>query len=155
MLIILNSIQYHPYCNRTRTIKTSMRRIIITATPNYIQEIRILVEICHSYKYLIIYGAVRRYKISGRRPKRTTNAVKEFEEKHNALVYHSILVPTIYGRLLNMLYISKYTEEWQRDREELNEGLPLAYCKNLEDDTMSEFGTIQIAGANGGITRIA
>ena len=51
-----------------------MRRIIITATPNYIQEIRILVEICHSYKHLIIYGAVRRYKISGRRPKRTTKA---------------------------------------------------------------------------------
>lgn len=84
-----------------------------------------------------------------------TNAIKEFEEKHNALVYHSILVPTIYGRLLNMLYISKYTEEWQRDREELNEGLPLVYCKNLEDDTMSEFGTIQIKGANGGLIRIA
>lgn len=83
-----------------------------------------------------------------------TNAIKEFEEKHNALVYHAILVPLEYGRMFSMLYISEDMEEWQRDRKDLTEGLPLAYCKNL-DGPMSEFGTIQIAGANGGITRIA
>lgn len=84
-----------------------------------------------------------------------TNAIKEFEEKYQALVYHAILVPTIYGRLFCMLYISKDTEEWQRDREDLNEGLPIAYCRNLDDNSTSEFGTIQIKGANGGLTRIA
>lgn len=84
-----------------------------------------------------------------------TNAIKEFEEKHQVLVYHAILTPLIYGRMLSLLYVSKYTEEWQRDRNELSEGLTLAYCMNLDDKTTSEFGGIQIAKANGGITRIA
>jgi len=84
-----------------------------------------------------------------------TNAIKEFEEKHQVLVYHAILTPLIYGRMLSLLYVSKYEEEWQRDRNELSEGLPLAYCMNLDDEITSEFGGIQIAKANGGITRIA
>jgi hypothetical protein len=83
------------------------------------------------------------------------NAIKDFEEKHQALVYHAILTPLTYGRMLSLLYVSKTVEEWQTDREELSEGLPLVYCKNLDDDTTSEFGGIQIAKANGGITRIA
>ena len=83
------------------------------------------------------------------------NAVKNFEIKYNALVYHAILVPTKYGRILSLLYVSPHIEEWANDRNELAEGLPLTYCKNLDDDATSEFGTIQIAKANGGITRIA
>ena len=84
-----------------------------------------------------------------------TNVIKEFEEKHQAKVYHAILTPLTYGRMLSLLYVSQYTEEWQRDRNELSEGLPLAYCMNLDDETTSEFGGIQIAKANGGITRTA
>ena len=84
-----------------------------------------------------------------------TNAIKEFEEKHQAKVYHVILTPLIYGRMLSLLYVSQYTEEWQRDRNELSEGLPLAYCINLDNEVTSEFGGIQIEKANGGITRTA
>lgn len=84
-----------------------------------------------------------------------TNTIKEFEEKHQAKVYHAILTPLICGRMLSLLYVSQYTEEWQRDRNELSEGLPLAYCINLDDEVTAEFGGIQIAKANGGITRIA
>ena len=84
-----------------------------------------------------------------------TNTIKEFEEKHQAKVYHAILTPLTYGRMLSLLYVSQYTEEWQRDRNELSEGLPLAYCINLDDEVTAEFGGIQIAKANGGITRTA
>lgn len=84
-----------------------------------------------------------------------TNTIKEFEEKHQAKVYHAILTPLTYGRMLSLLYVSQYTEEWQRDRNELSEGLPLAYCINLDDEVTAEFGGIQIAEANGGITRTA
>lgn len=84
-----------------------------------------------------------------------TNAIKKFEEKHQAKVYHAILTPLTYGRMLSLLYVSQYTEEWQNDRNELTEGLPLAYCINLDDEVTSEFGGIQIAKANGGITRTA
>ena len=84
-----------------------------------------------------------------------TNTIKEFEDKHQAKVYHAILTPLTYGWMLSLLYVSQYTEEWQRDRNELSEGLPLAYCMNLDDSTTSEFGTIQIERSNGGITRVA
>lgn len=84
-----------------------------------------------------------------------TNVIKQFEEKHQAKVYHAILTPLTYGRMLSLLYVSQYTEEWQNDRNELSEGLPLAYCINLDDEVTAEFGGIQIAKANGGITRTA
>lgn len=82
-------------------------------------------------------------------------AIKEFEEQNNALVYHAVLTPLTYGRTLTLLYVSQYQEEWKKDREELIEGLPLAYVINLDDENMSEFGGIQIIGVNGGISRIA
>lgn len=83
------------------------------------------------------------------------NAVKEFEEEHNALVYHAILTRTTFGTILTLLYVTEEQEVWQEDRKQLNEGLPLAYCINLDDDTCSEFGGVQIGGAMGGIVRLA
>ena len=82
------------------------------------------------------------------------NAIKEFEEKYKALVYHAILTPMEFGTLLNLLCVCQYEEEWERERQELKDGYPFVYCMNLDDSSTSEFGTIQIAGANGGITRI-
>lgn len=84
-----------------------------------------------------------------------SDVIKQFEGKHNSVVYHAILTPLTYGRMFSILYVSPHTEEWERDRKELAEGLPLAYCMNLDDSTTSEFGTIQIERSNGGITRVA
>ena len=83
------------------------------------------------------------------------NAIKKFEEKHNAIVYHSILTRTTFGTILTLLYVSEEQDVWQEDKEQLQEGLPLAYCINLEDDNCSEFGGVQITGAMGGIVRLA
>lgn len=82
-------------------------------------------------------------------------AIKKFEEEHNALVYHSILTHTVFGALLTLLYVTEEKELWQEDKEQLQEGLPLAYVVNLDDDNYSEFGGIQITGAMGGILRTA
>ena len=79
------------------------------------------------------------------------NSIKEFEEGHSAIVYHVILTPTEFGDMLSLLYVSMHQEEWKRDREELEEGYPFAYCINGD---ISEFGAIQITGANGGISRL-
>jgi len=49
---------------------------------------------------------------------------KEFEKKHNAIVYKAILNNTEIGDMLSLLYVSSHTEEWQRDRAELKEGYP-------------------------------
>ena len=86
---------------------------------------------------------------------RYVNIIKEIEEQQNILVYHAILTPTIDGTHLTLLYVSQYQEEWQGDRNDLNEGIPLAYCINLADEQMAEFGGIQIAGSMGGIVRLA
>lgn len=82
-------------------------------------------------------------------------AIKQFEKKHNVLVYHTILTRTTFGKLLTLLYVSANQDEWKRDRDELTEGLPCVYVMNLNDDDCSEFGCVQIAGAMGGITRLA
>lgn len=83
-------------------------------------------------------------------------AIKEFEEIRKMLVYHVILTPTCdNGIILTLLYVSDTPEEWKRDRDELNEGLPCAYIMNIESGQGSEFGGIQIAGTMGGIVRLA
>ena len=83
-------------------------------------------------------------------------AIKQVERNHNILVYHVILTPTYdNGIVLTLLYVSSSQEEWKNDREELRQGLPVAYVINIESKQGSEFGGIQIAGAMGGIIRIA
>ena len=84
------------------------------------------------------------------------DAIKRFEEKHQSTVYHAIYTPTSHGRILSLLYVSPHQEEWKMDRDDLNDdGRPLAYCINLDDDTASELGAIQIERAKGGINRRA
>ena len=41
--------------------------------------------------------------------------VTEFEEEHDALVYHVIHDFTEFGELLTLLYVSDYDEEWEYD----------------------------------------
>lgn len=81
--------------------------------------------------------------------------VEDVEKKNGILVYHSILTPTIYGAYFSMLYVSQYQDEWKNDKTELQEGLPMAYCINLADKEIAEFGGIQIKGSMGGILRTA
>lgn len=83
------------------------------------------------------------------------NIIKEIEEEKNILVYHAILTPTMYGKYLSLLYVSECHKEWKRDKSDLKKGLPLAYCINLSDPQMAEFGGIQIVGAMGGIRQLA
>ncbi len=84
-----------------------------------------------------------------------TEIVKEVEEQKEILVYHAILTPTIYGTQFTLLYVSNSQEEWEKEKTELKEGFPLAYCINLADTEMAEFGGIQIGGAIGGIRQLA
>ena len=52
-----------------------------------------------------------------------------------------------------MLYVSAEDEEWELDREDLEERVPLAYVANLDAPDCSELGSIGIAPANGGLVR--
>jgi hypothetical protein len=80
--------------------------------------------------------------------------VHKFEEKYHALVYHVIKFRTEFGTLLNFLYVSDSKEEWAMDREDIKDGYTFAYCKNLDDDICSEFGSIRYKPVCGGLVRV-
>lgn len=81
--------------------------------------------------------------------------VKEFEDEYKGLVYHIIYSETEFGTLYAMLYVSNHPEEWEMDNEDLKEGYPIAYVENISDPYSSEFGSIGIRPANGGLVRTA
>ena len=81
--------------------------------------------------------------------------VAQFEEKYNAVVYHVVHDYTEFGELLSLLYVSDESEEWEYDLEDVKDGYPYAYVKNLTDDWCSEFGRIGIKSQIGGLMRIA
>ena len=81
--------------------------------------------------------------------------VTEFEEEHDALVYHVIHDFTEFGELLTFLYVSDYDEEWEYDLEDLKDGYACAYVKNLTDDMCSEFGSVCFRPQFGGLVRTA
>lgn len=81
--------------------------------------------------------------------------VNQWQEETGNLVYHVIENQFEFGHCYSFLYISKYEEEWEMDRELMKDNIQYAYVMNTDDDTCSEFGTIQILSKAGGIMRIA
>ncbi len=83
------------------------------------------------------------------------NAVKAFEEKFGGVVYHATYEKTDFGRCLDLFFVSRYKDEWQRDRRELLEKCPFVYVKNLDGDMFSEYGHIEFKECGGGLIRTA
>ena len=83
------------------------------------------------------------------------SAVREFEEEYNALVYHVIHTYTEFGELLNLLFVSDDDEEWEYDNDDILEGCAMSYVINLDVPEFSEFGTIGVEEAAGGLIRVA
>lgn len=81
--------------------------------------------------------------------------VRKIEEEYDGLVYHCIRCNTNFGRLFNMLWVSKYEEEWEYENTNIEESIVFAYVENLSDSICSEFGSIMVAGINGGLIRIS
>lgn len=83
-------------------------------------------------------------------------AVKEFEEKYDALVYHCILTHTTdFGDLFDMLYVSKHESEWEYDNEGIKEGFVYVNSVNISEGMYSEIGAIKVRPVMGGLERIA
>ena len=81
--------------------------------------------------------------------------VNEIESEYGILVYHVIRSFTEFGELYALLYVSKDEDEWEYDREDIQHGIALAYVKNVDDDSCSEFGSIGIKPQFGGLVRTA
>lgn len=81
--------------------------------------------------------------------------VQKFENQTGYLVYHVIDNNTSIGRMLTLLYVSTEMDEWAADKQDLQEGCPLAYVENLTYPDCSEFGSVGVKPFNGGVVRTA
>lgn len=81
--------------------------------------------------------------------------VRNFENAYNALVYHVIHNYTEYGEMLSFLFVSKYSNEWNDDKQDLQNNCPMVYVENLDEPMFSEFGSIVIEPHYGGVIRTA
>lgn len=82
-----------------------------------------------------------------------TAKVQKFEEKYDVLVYHVIQNDTYLGTMLTLLFVSDQPREWEQDRAYVKARNPFAYVVNLDDDTQSEFGSVQVETHAGVIVR--
>lgn len=81
--------------------------------------------------------------------------IDKFEANHeDCLVYHMIHNKFEFGECYSILYVSSDKEEWQQDKEDIEDGYVFAYVENIDDDWCSEFGSIAIKPSIGGLMRI-
>lgn len=81
--------------------------------------------------------------------------VQKFENQTGYLVYHVIDNDTNLGHMLTLLYVSTEMDEWSADKRDLQGGYPLAYVENMTYPDCSEFGSVGVRPANGGVVRTA
>lgn len=81
--------------------------------------------------------------------------VREWEKETGNMVYHVIKSYTEFGVLYTYLYVSDNTEDWEEDREDIENEIAFAYVKNVTDDWCSEYGTVGIKPMWGGVLRTA
>lgn len=103
----------------------------------------------------ITMGALYYFNDMGGAKDEWLELVKQFEEKHNATVYHITHEITSFGELLDLFYVSDNQEEWIYDRADLRDFETLAYVINLDAPDCSEFGVINYRVYGGGVVRTA
>lgn len=82
--------------------------------------------------------------------------IAELEEHYGGLVYTVIRSRTDIRLLDSCLWVSKYKDDWERDREDIATGIVFSYVINWDDDSCSEFGSIGFElGIAGGLLRTA
>ena len=68
--------------------------------------------------------------------------IRQFENDHGAMVYLVIRSYTSLGKADCFLYVSRYEEEWEMDREDIENGRALAYVYSFDSPELSESGSI-------------
>ena len=79
--------------------------------------------------------------------------VREWEGEPGNIVYHVIPNNFEYGFCYSLLYVSPYPEEWKADDIDLENGLPIVHVINKDRPDFSEYGTIGVQPAYGGVIR--
>lgn len=79
--------------------------------------------------------------------------IKDFENKHNVIVYHVIHTFSNLGETYELLFITKEKEEWEAEKVDLKNGFALAQVIVVNYSPNSEMGYIGIENINGGLVR--
>ena len=81
--------------------------------------------------------------------------IDKFEASHEGcLVYHMIHNKFEFGECYSILYVSKNKDEWQQDKEDIEDGYVFAYVENIDDPWCPEFGSIALRPQFGGLVRL-
>lgn len=81
--------------------------------------------------------------------------VEQTEHKYGCLVYLVVRMDTIYGHLDSLLFVTKYAEEWEMERDALERGYAMTYTHNVENPFCSEMGDIVVRTTkDGGLIRL-
>lgn len=147
----VNDSVYYSILRGLQKDEAIKRLEILKLHPNVLKEFKKEGTIYYSERLNQIFDGLL-YWVSN--VKEYEQVIKEFEEKHNALVYHAQLAKFEFGTCLSLLFVSQYAEEWEQDKQDLEIMHPYAYVVNLDIPEYSECGRIGIVRKNGGISRI-
>ena len=83
------------------------------------------------------------------------NIVEDFEKATGHKVYHALRTHTYFGEILDLLFVSKYEEDWEYDFIKNNNSyFAMSMANNLTDENCSDMGTIIVRNKNGILERI-
>lgn len=68
--------------------------------------------------------------------------IKDFEKKHDAVVYMVVRSFTEFGKVDSYLFVGCDRSDWEYDRNDIEEGQALVWAKNCDYPECSEFGII-------------
>jgi len=70
--------------------------------------------------------------------------IREFEQEHNAVVFHVVRSFMEFGVCDCYLFVSDYEEEWEQEDEYTKRGSAFVYVYNHDEPAFSEFGSVGI-----------
>lgn len=82
--------------------------------------------------------------------------IDEFRRNNpDCLVYHVIHNNFDFGNCYTILFVSCYEDEWESEKEDIQNGIIFAYVRNMTVDYCSEFGTVAVKSNIGGLVRVS
>ena len=80
---------------------------------------------------------------------------EDFEKESGHKVIHAIKSNTNFGTILDLIFISKYEDDWEYDFNKYNDKFyVMSMANNLTDRNLSDMGTIEVINIEGRLIRI-
>ena len=68
--------------------------------------------------------------------------IRQFEQEHDATVFLAVRMFTLIADLDALLFVGKYEEEWESQKNDLKDGYAMSYSINRDYPDCSEMGSI-------------